>query len=185
MKKPTPVSSRIPLSRMMAACAKIQEELDAKKAEKELHFKEKGMAPNRINITLFNSPQLQQVIGAHEDIAERLAEISAIIDERSASASTPEQAAEEDEMEIENIEAMIEESDSQLAIEFVEMEKAHALATPEVPFDIAKASKSLSSDRSKAKARATKVKDNAKPGSRMVGGSSELANSSHTTGRKA
>ena len=89
-----------------------------------------------------------------------------------------------EEMELGDIAALIEESDAQLSIFLVEKEKAHSLESPETNFDIAKTTKEFQRDRSQAKAVAKKFKNGSKPASRLVGGCSDVANSSNATPSK-
>ena len=152
-----------------------------------MYFKAQGLTPNKVNIDLFNHPQLQEFIKTDGAIAAELAKISTMIAAHDVAPATTVDAttAAEDDMEIEHIAAIIEASDTQLSIFLCEKEKAHSLESPSVQFDIAKATKEFRSDRSQAKARATKIKNGTKPGSRLVGGASDVANSSNAPKGKA
>ena len=136
-----------------------------------------------MNIELFNNPQLQQFISGQDaksqKVAALLAEASQVMAEGTDATDITvdtDPFDDEEEMDVETIAAVIEASESEFAIFLCEQEKAHSLESPSTRFDMATATEKFHTFKGGAKSRAQKIKNGTKPGSKLVGGASDIAN---------
>ena len=137
------------------------------------------MSSKRINLTLFSNPlQVQQVCNANQDILFELAKVSQMIAEATkvdtVDATNKLAGVHDEDFEMENSEEYQEKIESLFVIELVEAQKTHERTNPGETFDIGKTSAELKGS-AKMKARSTKAKNATKPGSKIVGGSNDLA----------
>ena len=161
----------------IASFKKLEGELAAKKADKVEYYKERGLTPDKIN-PAFLTPELCALAGSNQLVATRLAEITAMAMEAKQSQEDPTIEAANlkvPEGDVEMSEAEVfEQMEGEFAIAAVEAAQAWGVANPGKPVDINEVFKMVVGP-AKTKERASKVKNGAKPASKMVGGASSLA----------